>query len=286
MSDHAGAPSAGFGGGLVTGDAVVVELRLAKLPSRSLAFFIDLAVQIVLLVGVTFLLSSVAGSVDPTLGYVLFFVTVLGVFLGYPVALESLTRGRTVGKLALGLRVVRDDGGPERFRHALVRGLMGLVELYLFFGFIAIIASLTSAEGKRVGDYLAGTVVVRERAPSSGAVLPSVPPTLAAWAATLDLTRLPDGLALNARQFLGRAAQLSTAARQEHARTLAHDIAAVVTPGPPTGLPAEVYVQTVVAERRRRATSATAVAPGPAHPAPGPVVDPTPPPSAGLTPPG
>jgi uncharacterized RDD family membrane protein YckC len=295
MSHHAATPSAGFGGGLVTGDAVVVELRLAKLPSRSLAFFIDLTLQLLLLLAVTFLLSSVAGSVDPTLGYVLFFVGVLAVFLGYPVACESLTRGRTLGKLALGLRVVRDDGGAERFRHALVRGLMGLVELYLFFGFIAILTSLSSAEGKRVGDYLAGTVVVRERAPSSGAVLPSVPPGLAGWAATLDLSRLPDGLALDARQFLGRAGQLTPAARQQLAGALAHDIATVVTPAPPAGLPAELYVQTVVAERRRRALS-TAAVPGPdgptgadptsADPAPQPVVDPAPPrPSPGLAPP-
>ena len=48
------------------------------------------------------------------------------VFLGYPVAMETLTRGRTLGKMALGLRVVRDDGGPITFRQALVRGLVGL----------------------------------------------------------------------------------------------------------------------------------------------------------------
>jgi len=268
MSSNAATPSAGFGGGLVTGDAVVVELRLAKLPSRAFAFMIDLTIQLALFMGGAFLLVSVTSSVDQTLAYVLFFVLTLGVLLGYPVALESLTRGRTVGKLALGMRVVRDDGGAERFRHALVRGLMGIVELYLFYGLIAIIASLSSAEGKRLGDQLAGTVVVRERAPSSGAPLPQLRASLAPWAATLDLSRLPDPLALSVRQFLGRASQLSPAARFELARQLAHDVTAVVSPAPPPRLHPELYLETVLAERRRRSMPVAAAAPLVAPPTP------------------
>ncbi|MFZ0323190.1 MAG: RDD family protein [Actinomycetes bacterium] len=286
MSSNAATPPSAYGGGLVTGDAVVVELRLAKLPSRAFAFFIDAAIQLGLFFGLVFLTIAVSGAIDSTLLGVFVFVGIVAIVVGYPVTMESLTRGRTVGKLALGLRVVRDDGGAERFRHALVRGLMGVVELYLL-SFIAILTSLGSAEGKRVGDYLAGTVVLRERAPSGGHPLPEMDPRLAGWAATLDLSRLPDDLVLSARQFLGRAAQLTPAARNELGRAIAHDVARVVTPAPPPKLPPEPYLQTVLAERRRRSMDAIPTARStPAPPwatAPSPAVDVDP--AAGFAPP-
>ena len=87
------------------------------------------------------------------------------VLVGGPIAVETLSHGRSLGKLACGLRVVRDDGGPIRFRHALVRGAMGVVEILMTFGVIACIASLVSARGRRLGDVFAGTLVVRERMP-------------------------------------------------------------------------------------------------------------------------
>ena len=56
-------------------------------------------------------------------------VTSVGVVVGYPLVMETLTRGRTLGKMAIGLRTVRDDGGPIRFRQALVRALLEVVEV-------------------------------------------------------------------------------------------------------------------------------------------------------------
>ncbi|HSR24524.1 MAG TPA: RDD family protein, partial [Candidatus Eisenbacteria bacterium] len=154
---------------LVTGEAVVLELRLAKLASRALALAIDLMVQLGLLFVVAFVAAGVAAGADDALAAAIGLVLYVLVIVGYPVAFETLTRGRTLGKLALGLRVVREDGGPIRFRHAFVRGLLAVVEIWMTFGSIALITSLASSKGKRVGDYLAGTVVVRERVPVAGA---------------------------------------------------------------------------------------------------------------------
>ena len=53
-------------------------------------------------------------------------------FLVFPTALETLTRGQSIGKLAFGLRTVRDDAGPITFQHAFVRALIGVVEIYVF----------------------------------------------------------------------------------------------------------------------------------------------------------
>ena len=156
----------------------------------------------------------------------MFFVAVI---VGYPVSFETLTRGRSLGKMALGLRVVREDGGPIRFRHALVRGLVGVVEFWMTGGSVALITSLASSKGKRVGDFLAGTVVVRERMPTQAAPIAMMPPQLAGWASTLDLARVPDDLALAARQFLGRFQDLAPEVRESMGSRLAAAMAGVTS---------------------------------------------------------
>lgn len=237
---------------LVTGEAVVLELRLAKLASRALALGIDLAVQFGLLFVGTIFVAGVADSADEALSAAIGLVFVLSVILGYPIAFETLSRGRTLGKLAFGLRVVREDGGPIRFRHALVRGLLGVVEFWITFGSLALITSLASAKGKRVGDFLAGTVVVRERVPVHGQPVAAMPPQLAAWAAGLDLTRMPDDLALAARQYLARSGDLAPDVRASMGARLAAAVAAATSPAPPPGVPPWAYLSAVLAERRRR----------------------------------
>ena len=270
---------------LVTGDAVVLELRLAKLPSRGLAFAIDALAQGVVLVVLLVLAASGVLSVDERLGAVVVLLVVVATLVGYPVVFETLSRGRTLGKLALGLRVVRDDGGPIRFRHALTRGLAGFFVDFWALGFggaVAMIVSLASVKGKRVGDYLAGTVVVRERVPGREAVPPPMPPQLAAWASGLELSRLPAELVLAARQYLARYHELRGDARDAMGQRLAADIAAYLGGPPAPGVPAWAYLSAVLAERRTRATLAHLSWPQPAsaQPArPQPYVTPAPPPT-------
>ena len=254
---------------LVTGDAVVLELRLAKLASRGLALAIDLTVQLtVQLVGVL-VVGGLLGSADAALAAAAGLTFYVLVIVGYPVAMETTTRGRSLGKLALGLRVVREDGGPVRFRHAFVRALLGVVEIWLTFGSIALIASLSSRQGRRLGDQLAGTFVVRERVPVAGHPVAPMPPALAGWAAGLDLSRLPDDLALAARQFLTRAGELSPAAREDMGSRIATAVAAVTAPAPPPGTPPWAFLAAVLAERRRRELARMGVpAPAPPYGAP------------------
>ncbi len=266
----AGSWGAHLGGDLVSGEAVLLELRLARFPSRALARLVDLAITFVLLFGMVFLLGQAdVGDQDAATAIVL--LVYIGLVVGYPLLFETLTNGRTPGKMAMGLRVVRDDGGSGRFRHALVRALVGVIEIWTL-PFIAILTSLASSRGKRVGDYLAGTVVVRERVPQAAAPSVQMPPGLAGWAATAELSRLPDQLALAARQFLSRAAQISPAARTQMAHRVAYDVSRFVAPPPPPGCPPEAYLAAVLAERRRRELARTpqpyGQAPQPAHPQP------------------
>jgi uncharacterized RDD family membrane protein YckC len=248
---------------LVTGDAVVLELRLARLASRALALFLDMLAQLVLAIAVFRGLTLLLPEVDDALAAAIGLVLVVLLVVGYPVIWETATRGRTLGKLALGLRVVRDDGGPIRFRHALMRGLVAFLEIWALTGGPALITSLLSQRGKRLGDLLAGTVVVRERMPAQGGPVAMMPYGLAGWASGLELGRLPDDLALAARQYLSRASELAPGARDDMGARLASAVAAVVTPPPPPGVPPYAYLAAVLAERRRRELARMQPAAGP-----------------------
>ncbi|HSI93013.1 MAG TPA: RDD family protein [Jiangellaceae bacterium] len=254
---------------LVTGEAVALEMRLARFPSRVLAIGVDLFVLAVVAIVLFVAAGAVIPALDPALAATLSLVTVVAIFVGVPVIVETLTRGRSLGKLVMGLRVVRDDGGPVRFRHALARGLAGFfVDFYVTLGVGAVVCSLLNDRGKRVGDLIAGTVVIRERAPSAGAPLPPVPPQLAGWATGLELSRLPDDLALTARRYLARSHELSPRVREEMGAQLATEVARVVTPPAPPGTPAWAYLTAVLTERGRREGNRLAVRSQRSHPVP------------------
>lgn len=282
---------------IVTGEAVALDLRLAALPSRALAALLDLLVQLAGAFLLSVLLSGLQFQLESALQAALAVVLYVAVLVGYPVAAETLWRGRTIGKAALGLRVVRDDGGPIRFRQALVRGLVGgIVEkpgVLLFTVVIAVVSSMASRRGKRLGDVLAGTVVLQERVPVRGGPVAVMPPTLAGWASTLDLSGLPDDLALASRQLLARASQLDDRARDELGGRLVAAVGAAVRPPSPPGTTGWEFLSAVLAERRRREEERLrSQMPAPSR-APAPTVGAAPssasapvPPSDGFAPPG
>ncbi|MEV5361086.1 RDD family protein, partial [Micrococcus luteus] len=150
---------------MVTGDAVVLDIQIAQLPVRAVAAVIDIAVMFTFYVIGFILWAIMVADVDDALAAATLIVFTVLAFVGYPVVLEVTTRGRSLGKMALGLRVVSDDGGPERFRQALFRALASVIEIWLLAGGPAVICSMASAKGKRIGDVFAGTVVISQRAP-------------------------------------------------------------------------------------------------------------------------
>jgi uncharacterized RDD family membrane protein YckC len=136
---------------VVTGDAVVLDVQIAQLPVRALSAMIDvIVVFIAYLIGVLLWASTLSQFDNALSAAVLIIFTVLSM-VGYPIAFETATRGRSLGKMALGLRVVSEDGGPERFRQALFRALAGVIEIWIFAGGPAVICSLLSPKGKRIG---------------------------------------------------------------------------------------------------------------------------------------
>lgn len=238
---------------LVTGEAVALELRPARLPSRALAVLLDLLVAVIVYVLVTIALVASTASLDEAAQFAVSLAAFVLVLVGGPIAVETLSHGRSLGKLACGLRVVRDDGGPIRFRHALVRGLIGVIEILLTFGVVACIASLVSARGRRLGDVFAGTLVVRERIPvTHTGFLPPPPPWLAGRFSEVDLSAVPDGLWLAIRQYLGRMQQLDPQVGGAMAGRLAAELAAQTGTPAPHGVPPAAYLAAVVQERQAR----------------------------------
>ncbi|MDT5072332.1 MAG: hypothetical protein QOH82_1652, partial [Mycobacterium sp.] len=162
----------------------------------------------------------------------------------------------------------------------------------------AVICSMLSAKGKRIGDVFAGTMVISERGPRLTAPIP-MPPALAWWASSLQLSGLRPEQAELARQFLSRANQLEPALRDQMAHRIYADVVAQISPPPPAAAPPPLVLAAVLAERHRRELARLRpTAPPPPAYAPPPSAPPPvyaasayarpvePPPSAPMSPPG
>ena len=237
---------------LVTGEAVALDLPPASLGSRIASGLLDVILTLTLLMVLVIALVIAALPTDEALLQVAMLAGIIGALVVYPTAIETLTRGRSVGKLCFGLRTVRDDAGPISFHHSFVRALVGVVEIYVFLGSPAFFSALLSSRGKRLGDYAAGTYVVRERVKLQLAAPAPMPPQLAHWARNADLASLPTGLALAVRQFLGRLPQIDPVSRAEVGARLADAVREHVAPPPPPGTSPEAFLAAVVAARRER----------------------------------
>ncbi|MEO3780852.1 RDD family protein [Micromonospora sp. B11E3] len=269
MSAQPPAPAApgasGADAGLISGEAVELDVRAARIGSRVLALLLDLVPQAALAVVLALCLAALANVLpaevaDAALGSAFQTVGVICVLVGYPVLWERFADGRTPGKRAVGLRVVRADGGPVGLRQSLIRALVGVavewpgLVLPLLSWAASVTVMVTDRRGRRLGDLVAGTMVVHVRPAAEWRPAPLLAPALAGWAYALDLTRLDDGLALAVRQYVTRAHRFAEPARSRLAHTLWAEVAAVTAPPPPPGVPEGVCLATVLAERHRRAT--------------------------------
>ena len=256
---------------MVTPEAVALEFRTANLGSRILAYLIDMVVVAAGIFAGAFavaLLGEASDVVVPDwVALTIVLVLIPGWWLGYFIAFETLWRGRTLGKAALGLRVVTREGAPVRFRHAAIRALLGLVDFFVFSGFFAVVFILFTRDNQRLGDLVAGTLVLRERS-ALAAPAPVVfgpPPGLEGYTSTLDVGGLGTEEYLAVRTFLLRAASLPPGPRSALALQLANPLAARLRPPPPAGVSPEVYLHCLAAayQQRQRLAARPAPAAGP-----------------------
>jgi len=149
-----------------TPEGVTLDLVLAGLGSRIAAFLLDALIQVALFIIVFAAVGSVAGGgqTGDLVAAGVISATALVDFIGYFVLCEMLWSGRSVGKRAAGLRVVRTDGLPIGFWSSLLRNLTRLVDMMP--GVVYLVGSvlvLVTPRNQRLGDLLGGTLVIRER---------------------------------------------------------------------------------------------------------------------------
>ncbi|MDQ1528039.1 MAG: hypothetical protein QOG18_2652 [Microbacteriaceae bacterium] len=236
---------------LITGEAVALDLRATNFVLRAAGAIIDWLAYIglfaLILIGSSFAFASVmddALSAAVTVAALAFCTVVV------PTTVETLTQGKSLGKLAVGARIVRDDGGSIGFRHALIRSLLGVLEIMMTAGGIAAMVSLLNDKSKRLGDLIAGTYSQHERVSKAQPPLFGVPLALAEWAKTADVARMPDGLARRIAQFLRQSAGLTPDTRARLSQELAAEASRYVSPVPKEN--AELFLAAVAAVRRDR----------------------------------
>ena len=162
---------------VLTGEAVALDLRPTGFALRAAGTMIDWVVYAGGFIAIVVCLFVLAGNSDTeTAVYgILGIVALVVCLVVVPVVVETLSHGKSLGRLAVGARIVRDDGGAIGFRHAAIRALVGFFEIFMTFGGGAALVGLFSPRTKRLGDHLAGTYSQYERIAHSPAPLFGVP---------------------------------------------------------------------------------------------------------------
>ncbi|PWC07473.1 hypothetical protein DF223_07285 [Mycetocola zhujimingii] len=237
---------------LITGEAVALDVQSASFILRAAGAIIDFLVSVLVAAGLLWLLVvfAVQGVIDQSATAAFSTAIIAFSTVVLPTTIETLSHGRSLGKLAIGARIVRDDGGATGFRHAFIRALVGFFEIYMTLGGVAAITGLLSARSKRLGDLLAGTYAQQERVPRAEHSVYGVPPALQGWATIADVGRMPDRLSRRIAQFLDQVDKLTPETRARLGQNLAAEAAAFVSPVPDTD--PVLFLYAVAAVRRDR----------------------------------
>lgn len=233
-------------GSVVTPEGVVLEFQLAGVASRALAACIDAVIQFLVMLA-AILIGAAIGAASEIAALIVVLVSIIAVLFGYPVAMEVLNNGKTVGRLALGTRVVTVSGAPVGFRQALIRAFLAIVDSWMTFGGIAMICALLTPRGQRLGDLAAGTMMVRERSASSATE--QVWYRTAVNPATINASRIDPALYNEIRAFLLRADGLSDSSRHAIGTRLVNLTLAATGFGssPPPNVDATAWLSSVAA---------------------------------------
>lgn len=239
--------------GIVTPEAVVLEFDYAGVASRGVARAID---TVVVLFGF-FTLFGIALALfggDATGAIIAGIVVSILAIYGYPCLCETMW-GRTLGHSMLGLRVVTEEGGPVRFRHAAIRAFMQTVDLFLVpIGGVGVLSMLAGQREQRLGDRLAGTIVIRSAITTNQSRAIAFPPLpgYEGYVQSLDTGGLSTEAYEVLRSFLTRVTELTPAARQHLANRLIGPIAAAVGQSPPANMAPEIFLDSVAAAYQLR----------------------------------
>jgi uncharacterized RDD family membrane protein YckC len=232
---------------IATPEGVAIDVVLAGLGSRFLARLLDSVIQFLAIIALTVGIGAVDSGVFTAVSLVLVFLVVFA----YDVSFEVLNHGRTIGKVAAGIRVVGDSGEPVRFLASAIRNIVRIVDFLPVLYLVGSISIVATRHDQRLGDLAAGTVVARERFP--GLMQPAAPITVTPdLVATWDVSAIRPEEVHAVRQFLDRRLTLRWPARSYFAVDLADRLRPRVVGAPPNSHPEYVLEGIVVAKQHRR----------------------------------
>jgi uncharacterized RDD family membrane protein YckC len=143
-----------------TAQNINISQNTAHLGDRMLAFLIDTFIIIAYYILIIIILVSL--DMDMGDSWAIYLLLSLPAFLYY-LLLETFTNGRTIGKVAMKIRVVKLDGSNPNFGNYFVRWIMRIVDITLSSGGVAVLTFLIRGQGQRLGDIAAGTTVISEK---------------------------------------------------------------------------------------------------------------------------
>ena len=230
-----------------TPEGVDLQVTLAGLGSRFIAWLLDAVIKLILLAAIAVVAAIVGGDAATAVMALLFFL----VLFGYDVLFEVLGGGRTPGKRRVGLRVTMEGGQAIGFRSSVIRNALRLVDGPAFGYLPSIIAIVVTRRNQRLGDLAAGTVVLRESRERRPAARRAGTAVGAQQVESWDVSAVTaDDIAL-VRRFLDRRLELAPAARSRLAEQLAQGLRAKVT-APGVELAGEDFLEAVAAAKESR----------------------------------
>ena len=236
-----------------TPEQIPLEFPLAGIGSRFLAIALDTLIQVLgflMIVFVAEILLPTAARFTPralTWAAAIFFLCVFILYSGYYALFEVFWNGQTPGKRLVRVRVISDSGRPITVYEAVVRNLLRIIDQLPGLYVVGIISVFLTARNKRLGDIVAGTVVVHEKAMQD-----SQPDFFAAAASTA----LSSGLQITAEElelierFLQRRYDLSPEVRRQSAEQIAGRLRARLGAAQDGAASPEDYLESLARQKR------------------------------------
>lgn len=241
-----------------TPESVELEFTLAGIGSRAWALVIDYQILGLLTVGFLIIwtvlatqIVNITARLFGTNGLELWLIAIallvmFFVYTGYFVLFETLWRGQTLGKRFAKIRVIRDDGRPIGLQQATLRSLLRPFDDFLFLGAFLI---MFSRREKRLGDWVAGTIVVQVETPTAAAtfVISQSAQDLAKQLleSNTNLSQLlPDDFAV-IREYLQRRKAMAPKARKHLSLQLAQQAKSIIALELPSTITPDVFLEAV-----------------------------------------
>lgn len=243
---------------VATPEGITIDVTLAGLGSRMAAAIIDTAIQGLVLIAASVILTMIASGLEisgvgaPTtaevvIGIASLILPIVGFFL-YGILFETLWNGRTPGKRLVGIRVIQATGRPIGFRASAIRNLARLVDGLPVLYLAGAVTILVNQRNQRLGDILAGSVVVRDRIATQEVPMPPVSEEERASLELWDVGGVTYDEFATVRHFLARRHTLDPEARAQLASDLERRLRTKVR-GAPSGQSPEGFLERLAAAK-------------------------------------